>query len=41
MDAQGRVYFGVHNGAGREMHTTTALNDGKWHHAVGTLSRPA
>lgn len=37
MDTTGRVFFGVHNGAVRTVGTTTALNDGRWHHAVGTL----
>ncbi|HYH26588.1 MAG TPA: LamG-like jellyroll fold domain-containing protein, partial [Blastococcus sp.] len=38
MDAQGRVYFGVYNGAKRTVQTTAALNDGRWHHVAGTLS---
>lgn len=38
MDTAGRVFFGVHNGAPRTIGTTAALNDGRWHHVVGTLS---
>ncbi|WP_369258286.1 LamG-like jellyroll fold domain-containing protein, partial [Geodermatophilus amargosae] len=38
MDAQGRVSFGVYNGATRVLSSPTALNDGRWHHVVGTLS---
>jgi PKD repeat protein len=39
MDPSGRLYFGVHNGAIQVINTTTAYNDGKWHHVVGTLGR--
>jgi PKD repeat protein len=39
LDTAGRVYFGVYSGGAREVHTTTAYNDGAWHHVVGTLSR--
>ncbi|WP_448621152.1 PKD domain-containing protein [Geodermatophilus sp. URMC 65] len=38
MDAQGRVYFGVYNGAKRTVQSTAAFNDGRWHHVAGTLS---
>jgi PKD repeat protein len=39
MDAQGRVLFGVRNGTNRTVSSTAALNDGRWHHVVGTLGR--
>jgi PKD repeat protein len=39
MDTAGRVHFGVHNGARRTIGTTSAYNDGRWHHVVGTLDR--
>lgn len=37
MDAQGRVWFGVYKAATYTVNTTGSLNDGKWHHVVGTL----
>ena len=37
MSAQGRVYFGVYNGAKYIVSTPGAFNDGQWHHAVGTM----
>jgi PKD repeat protein len=33
----GQVVFGVYNGARRTVSTTTAYNDGQWHHVVATL----
>ncbi|SDN45394.1 PKD domain-containing protein [Geodermatophilus sp. DSM 45219] len=38
MDAQGRLHFGVYSGGMRILSTTAALNDGRWHHVVGSLS---
>jgi PKD repeat protein len=37
MDAAGRVYFGVYNNGVYTTRTNSALNDGQWHHVVGTL----
>jgi signal peptidase I len=37
MDALGHVWFGVYNGAYVTLQSTTALNDGAWHMAVGTV----
>lgn len=37
MDDQGRVRFGVNNGAKRSIASGTGLNDNRWHHIVGTL----
>ena len=37
MDAQGRVHFGVYDGARQIISTTTALNDGRWHHVAGSM----
>ncbi|MGY1606527.1 PKD domain-containing protein [Geodermatophilus sp. SYSU D00700] len=37
MDAQGRVSFGVYNGAGQTITTSGAYNDGRWHHVAGSL----
>ncbi|WP_346621723.1 PKD domain-containing protein [Blastococcus montanus] len=37
MDAQGRVSFGVFPGSMRTITSTNRLNDGRWHHVVGTL----
>lgn len=39
MDTAGKVYFGVISSSTKYVvNNTTAYNDGKWHHAVGTLS---
>lgn len=39
MDKAGKVTFGVHaSGKARPITTKQALNDGKWHHVVGSLS---
>ncbi|MGY2085163.1 LamG-like jellyroll fold domain-containing protein, partial [Blastococcus sp. SYSU DS0539] len=38
MDTAGRLHFGVWNSGQRVLSTTGALNDGRWHHVVGTLS---
>lgn len=38
MDPAGHVFFGVYDNAGYTINTSTTLNDGQWHHAVGTLS---
>ncbi|MBA4388214.1 MAG: hypothetical protein C0404_09550 [Verrucomicrobia bacterium] len=38
MDNAGKVYFGVYNGSVQTVCSTSALNDGVWHHAVGVLS---
>ncbi|MFG2405734.1 LamG-like jellyroll fold domain-containing protein [Streptomyces brevispora] len=32
----GRLTFGTHNGGGRTVSTSTAYNDGAWHHVVAT-----
>lgn len=37
MDAQGKVWFGVWNSAAYTVNTPKALNDGQWHHVVGTM----
>ena len=37
MDGSGRVSFGVWNGSGNVISSPSALNDGRWHHVVGTL----
>ena len=37
MAPDGRLVFGVYNNGGYTVNTSTALNDGQWHHAVGTL----
>ena len=37
MDNTGKVLFGVYNGGAKAIASTTALNDGTWHHVVGTL----
>jgi hypothetical protein len=39
--ADGRVMFGVHNGALRTLASTTTYGDGRWHHVVGTYARGA
>jgi PKD repeat protein len=38
MDPQGHVSFGVYPGSSRIITSPTALNDGRWHQVVGTLS---
>ncbi|MCU1437018.1 MAG: hypothetical protein JWP66_105 [Naasia sp.] len=38
MEPDGRVVFGVHNGAQKMVTSQAALNDGAWHHLVGTVS---
>lgn len=38
MDNSGFINFGVYSGATNVIKTTTAYNDGKWHHIVATLS---
>jgi len=37
MDAAGRVSFGVYNNGLHTTRSAAALNDGQWHHVVGTL----
>lgn len=37
MDNAGRITFGTYPGAVRSLTTTTAYNDGAWHHVVATL----
>ena len=37
LDSGGRVTFGVYNGGTKTIRSTSALNDGNWHHVVGTL----
>ena len=37
MDPSGQVWFGVYNNGMYTVNTSKALNDGQWHHAVGTL----
>jgi PKD repeat protein len=37
MDADGYVHFGVYNNATYTVKSPTRLNDGQWHHVVGTL----
>lgn len=40
IDNTGKINFGVHPGTTRLVVTSAnAVNDGKWHHAVGTLSK--
>ena len=38
MDGQGRVWFGVYNGAHMGISSAAGLNNGQWHMAAGTLS---
>jgi len=38
MDGQGRVWFGVYNGAHVGLGSVTGLNNNQWHMAVGTQS---
>ncbi len=38
MDGQGRIWFGVYNNAHVALSSSTGLNDGQWHMAVGTQS---
>lgn len=38
VDADGRVTFGVYTGAVRTLRSPAAVNDGEWHHLVGTQS---
>ena len=37
LDASGRVFFGVYPGSRRTVQSAAGLNDGQWHHIVGTL----
>ena len=37
MDTSGRLWFGVYNNGSYTVNTNNALNDGQWHHAVGTM----
>ena len=37
MDGNGKVWFGVYNGAYVTLGSTATLNDGNWHMAVGTV----
>ncbi len=37
LDAAGRVYFGVYNNGVYTTRSANAVNDGQWHHVVGTL----
>ncbi|TDD75386.1 PKD domain-containing protein [Actinomadura rubrisoli] len=41
MTNDGRVVFGVYPGAAKTIQSGTGLNDGKWHHVVGTLDGDA
>ena len=36
MGNDGKVHFGVYNGGQQILHSGTAMNDGVWHHALGT-----
>lgn len=38
LDASGLPYFGAFGGSNVAVHGTTPINDGAWHHVVGTLS---
>lgn len=38
LDPAGRPFFGVFGGANTTINGSTAINDGAWHHVVGTLS---
>ena len=38
MDGQGRVWFGVYNGAHVSLNSAAGLNNNVWHMAVGTQS---
>lgn len=38
MNNAGQIYFGVYFGATNTVNTTSAYNDGYWHHVVATLS---
>ncbi len=38
MDGNGRIWFGVYNGADVTLSSGTGLNDNQWHMAVGTQS---
>jgi len=38
MDGNGRIWFGVYNGAHIALSSATGLNDNQWHLAVGTQS---
>jgi signal peptidase I len=40
MDGAGKVWFGVYNAGDSLISSPTALNDGQWHMAVGTLGTP-
>jgi PKD repeat protein len=37
MDAAGKVHFSANDGANKNVTSTTALNDGKWHHVAATV----
>ena len=37
MDPQGKVWFGVYNNGSYTVNTANSLNDGQWHHVVGTM----
>ncbi len=37
MDPQGKVWFGVYNNGCYTVNTASSLNDGQWHHVVGTM----
>ena len=37
LDASGKVYFGVYNNGLYTTQSKAAVNDGQWHHIVGTL----
>ncbi|MGY1841499.1 PKD domain-containing protein, partial [Modestobacter sp. SYSU DS0985] len=38
MDLEGRVHFGVYDGARRSINGSEVYNDGEWHHVVASLS---
>ncbi len=41
LDASGLPYFGAFGGSNVAVHGSTPINDGAWHHVVGTLSSTA
>ncbi len=38
MDGSGYVYFGIWTGSATVVRSSAVLNDGNWHHVVGTLN---
>jgi hypothetical protein len=41
MNSVGQLYLGVISGSALTVNTTSSFNDGRWHHAVGTMSSAA